>query len=430
MTPRTPREPRPFGSIRVLGKKAQELLARTREELQQRRDAATKPSELVADTPGADQPQLFEQRVTIEISTWSVVRTALTILAVVTGTWLVVQLQEPIMLMVLALFVSAIIDPTVRVLEAWRIPRALAVLLHYALAIVVIVSIIISLVPLIGSQLTEMASIVTTQVKTFLDDPQISLPFLSDATNIQLRALLLATFSDLSIDQLAFALQQVGQNLTSAAQGSVVFAATLAGSVVSFVVKTSIVLGLACFIQLERERIRSWVRGFLPMRLRGYLDDKSSAIHLKIGQWARGQIILALCIGFLVFLMLSILGIRYALTLAVLAACTEFIPYVGPLLAAAPAVLVALTEHGPGWALLVAALYYGIQWLENNLLVPTIMKRAVGLSPIAVIFAMLVGVSLPSLFHPLLGILLAVPAATIITLFLEDWREQQRKRNH
>jgi predicted PurR-regulated permease PerM len=73
--------------------------------------------------------------------------------------------------------------------------------------------------------------------------------------------------------------------------------------------------------------------------------------------------------------------------------------------------------------LIIAAMYYVIQWCENNLLVPLIMKRAVGLSPIAILFAMLIGISFPDIIHPILGVMLAIPVTTIITIFLEDWRK-------
>ena len=138
---------------------------------------------------------------------------------------------------------------------------------------------------------------------------------------------------------------------------------------------------------------------------------------------------LGLAIGLLVFVALNILGMgEYAATLAVLAAMTEFIPYVGPFIAAVPTVIIALSEGGVVWALIVLGVYYIIQWCENNLLVPLIMKRAVGLSPIAIMFAMLVGVSFPTIVHPILGLLLAVPAITIIAIFLDDWRRMRQNK--
>ncbi len=127
----------------------------------------------------------------------------------------------------------------------------------------------------------------------------------------------------------------------------------------------------------------------------------------------------------LVFLALVILRMPYALTLAILAGFTELIPVIGIFIAAIPAVLIALTQQGIVWALMLACIYYIVQWCEGNLLVPLIMKRTVGLSPIIILLAMLAGVSFPGLIHPVLGIMLSIPLATVLAVFLEDWRERR-----
>jgi predicted PurR-regulated permease PerM len=119
--------------------------------------------------------------------------------------------------------------------------------------------------------------------------------------------------------------------------------------------------------------------------------------------------------------------LEYALTLALLAGFTEFIPVAGPIIAAVPAVLIAVTQQGWWWGVILALVYYAIQWCENNLLVPLIMKRAVGLSPIAILFAMMVAISFPDTLNPILGIILAVPITTIIAIFLEDLKDFQQR---
>jgi len=132
----------------------------------------------------------------------------------------------------------------------------------------------------------------------------------------------------------------------------------------------------------------------------------------------------------LVNAMLTGLGMPYALTLAVLAGFTEFIPYVGPFIAAVPSLLIALSQWGFTWALIVALCYYAVQWSENNLIVPFVMRRAVDVSPVAIIFAMLAGVSFPSVLHPVPGIPLPIPAASIITIFLDDLRRKSGKERN
>jgi predicted PurR-regulated permease PerM len=87
-------------------------------------------------------------------------------------------------------------------------------------------------------------------------------------------------------------------------------------------------------------------------------------------------------------------------------------------------VLIALSQQGFVWAGVIAGVYYVIQWCENNLLVPLIMRRAVGLSPVAILFAMLIGVSFQDTIHPVLGVMLSIPTTTIIAIFLRDITER------
>ncbi|OGJ56807.1 hypothetical protein A2635_04430 [Candidatus Peribacteria bacterium RIFCSPHIGHO2_01_FULL_51_9] len=411
-----PSEPRnTFRSFRILGEKAQRFLARAKREMQK--------EEKKSSTPLPKGEHLDEIR--FRISTGSLLQSAFTILAIIIGTWFVVQIRDKIILILLSILVAVIIDPGVHRMEHMGIPRGLVVLIHYFFALFLFFFLLFSLIPIIASQLQQIAIFISLEVDAFLSDPLISIPLLTDSMNERLTALAQATLQDLSINQFVSNLEQLGQNLSSVAQGSVRFATRIAGSVLSFIVNTIIVLVMAFFIQLEKERLMRWFRGFFPFQYRTYMDSKSEAIHLKIAQWARGQLLLGLTIGSLVFIALIILGMPYAVTLAALAAFTEFIPYVGPFIAAVPAVLIALTQEGLMWALVIAGIYYVIQWCENNMLVPLIMKRAVGLSPIAIIFAMLVGISFPNIIHPILGLLLAVPLTTIIALFLEDWRSSR-----
>ena len=202
------------------------------------------------------------------------------------------------------------------------------------------------------------------------------------------------------------------------------FAESTAGKLVA----ASLVLVLAFFMQNEKERIIEWIRGFFPRSALRYIDHKSMAIHTKIGQWARGLLTLALSIFALTFIALSILGMPYALTLALFAGFCEMIPVVGPFIAAVPAVLIAITQEGFLWAVVVGCVYYAIQWSENNLLVPLIMNKAVGLSPIAILFAIMVAVSFSPTIPPVLGVILAIPTTTVISIFLSDWSRVKRSR--
>lgn len=166
-----------------------------------------------------------------------------------------------------------------------------------------------------------------------------------------------------------------------------------------------------------------YLHGFLllfPPAARDRAADTLGAIHAALQRWLVGQMISMLVVGTLVFLGLWALGIESALALAFIAGVLEFIPFAGPLLAAAPAIAIALGED-PVLALWVAALYLVVQQIEGNLLNPLIQQRAVALAPAVSLFALL---AFGILFGPL-GVLLAIPLAvvclvTVKRLWVED----------
>lgn len=411
------KQPSAFTSFRVIGRKAQELLAKAR------KAKNTQPQN------GKGMPDPIElPEIVVSIDQWSIVRGALWILVIVGATVLAINLTQPILLLVLGFFAAAVIDPGVRAMERWGVPRGVGVLVHYLVVLLVFLFLVLSLTPIIADQVGQIIDMVSSKFNAFLQNPTIDMPFLTTELNQRFTGFMQALLQSLSIHEFGDAMQRFGENISAFARGSITFAAQLASAVMSFIVQLVIVLVLGFFIQMEREQLRSWFSGFFGHRYRSYIDTKADAIQHKIGQWARGQLILGLSIGILVFIALTFLGMQYATTLAVLAAFTEFIPYIGPIIAAVPSVLIALTQEGWLWMLIVAGVYYVIQWCENNLLVPLIMKRAVGLSPIAIIIAMLIGVSFPSVINPILGILLAVPGTTILAIFIEDWRIARSRR--
>ncbi|MDD5623572.1 MAG: AI-2E family transporter [Candidatus Peribacteraceae bacterium] len=419
MTPQKPQNT--FMSFRIIGKKAQRLLQRARKtiltEVQEQRE---KRASLPLRNTRND--------LVVHLSVLSVARATLAVLAVCVGAIVVYELRDKILLLLLAGFVAVVIDPSVQSMTRIGIPRGIAVLVHYFVAIFLFAFLVVSLIPIVALQLQQIAIFLSERVNLFLQDPQISLPLLTAETNQRLTVLTQTSLQNLSISRFTDALQQLSQNLSGLAQGSWEFAKVIAGSVASFITSFIVVLVLAFFMQLEKEKIIHWFRGFFPPSLRSYMDLKLEAIHTKLAQWARGEALLMLSIFTLTLIALLILRMPYALTLAILAGFCEFVPAVGPFLAAIPAVLIAVTQGGIVWGLVIAGVYYVIQWCENNLLIPLIMKRAVGLSPIAILFALMIGISFPDTIHPVLGVILSIPATTILVLFLEDLRSI-RERN-
>jgi predicted PurR-regulated permease PerM len=141
-------------------------------------------------------------------------------------------------------------------------------------------------------------------------------------------------------------------------------------------------------------------------------------IQSRLGLWLRGQMLLSLIIFIITYVGLKILGIKYALVLALLAGFFEVVPYLGPILSAVPAVFLTLISPWGGWfkALMVLVLYVVVQQAENNVIVPKVMARTVGLNPLIVIISILIGAKIAGVA----GALVAVPVATALAVVLKE----------
>lgn len=137
----------------------------------------------------------------------------------------------------------------------------------------------------------------------------------------------------------------------------------------------------------------------------------------------QGQLLLALIIGVLVYLGLTILGVKYALLLAILAAFAELVPVVGPVLAAIPAIAIAFTDGGTSLGFMVVAFYIIIQQFENHLMYPLVVNKVVGVPPLLVILGLIIGAKL----FGFLGILLSVPVAAALMEFVKDVEKNKNK---
>ncbi len=146
-----------------------------------------------------------------------------------------------------------------------------------------------------------------------------------------------------------------------------------------------------------------------------------SQIEEKLGAWLRGQLILSLIIGLLSYIGLLVLNIPYALPLALLAGVMEIIPVIGPIVSAIPAILIGFSIS-PILGLVVAIMYLVIQQLENHLIVPQVMKRAVGLNPLVVILAIAIGGKILGFS----GALLAVPLAVVVQIIASEILSERR----
>ncbi|MEK7069299.1 MAG: AI-2E family transporter, partial [Patescibacteria group bacterium] len=176
----------------------------------------------------------------------------------------------------------------------------------------------------------------------------------------------------------------------------------------------SIIL-ISFYLSIQERGIENFLRLIFPIKYEDYVVDLWARSSKKIAFWVKGQMLLGLVVAILIYLMLSLLGIQYALVLALIAGILEMIPY-GTLVALIPAIAFSYFSGGIQSAFLVTIAYLIVHQFEVFLFAPLIIKKIVGLSPIVIILAALIGFELASFW----GVVLAIPSAVLIMEFLSD----------
>ncbi|MBU6430828.1 MAG: AI-2E family transporter [Patescibacteria group bacterium] len=184
------------------------------------------------------------------------------------------------------------------------------------------------------------------------------------------------------------------------------------GGVLSF----TLIVVLSFYLAVQEDGVVNFLKVVTPAKNEKYVIGLWKRSQQKIGYWMQGQILLALIVGVLLYLGLTILGVKNAILLSVFAAFFEIIPLFGPVIAAIPAVLLSFADGGLTAGLLVVGLYLIIQQFENHLIYPLVVKKIVGVSPILVILALVIGYKLAGF----LGVLLSVPIAAAVTEYFRD----------
>jgi predicted PurR-regulated permease PerM len=213
-------------------------------------------------------------------------------------------------------------------------------------------------------------------------------------------------------------LRSISLTLESSTGGVFSTLSAFFGGLSSFI----LVVVFSFYFAVEETGVDDFLRIVTPVKHEAYVLDLWRRSQDKIGKWMQGQLILAAIVGLLLFLGLTILGIKYALLLAVLAGVFELIPVFGQILAAIPGVIIAFTSGGVTEALLVMGLYVVVQQFEANLIYPVVVKKVVGVPPLLVILALLVGFKL----FGFLGVLLSVPIAAAIQELVADVDKRKR----
>ncbi len=341
-------------------------------------------------------------KIRVEITTGTIIK----IVVILLGLFFFYAIRRVIVMAIFAFILASSLRPLLTYLTKHKIPKGLAVAVIYLLLAVIVLAVISAIsVPLVKQSInlfSNFSNILAGLLK-FINDAGEKL---GAGSQIIDSALVKTNFNNW-VGNLT---NNLGNFLSTGISGVITFFGGLFTIVTFFV--------LSIYMTIDYENIPKVVLNRVKDRqVHDNIAQLFKDVEKKLGSWLAGQTLLCLSIGVLTWIFLSILRIPYALPLALFAAILEILPGIGPIISAIPAFIVALTMGNIIQIIGIPISYIIIHQLENNLLAPKIISNAIGLSPLIVILALLIG---GELYGPA-GVLLAVPVVGVLNLGLEFW---------
>lgn len=306
---------------------------------------------------------------------------------------------------ILALVLAYILLPVVtwferavkRLFPRFSGSRAVAIVLTYLAAIVVLAAFFLLIVPVISQQF-----------ETLWDNRQEIAGFVEGVADDALAQYRESVPADIQA-QINSALAQAGARLSAAAQGAIAQTVSAVTSTVSFIASLIIVPVWLFYVLYDQNRFMRKGVELIPIQVRADTVNVLRISDRILSQYLRGQLLLCVVVGVLATVGLALLGVPFFAVLGLIAGIFEILPFVGPIIGMVPAVLVAVIER-PILGLWTLLLFIGIQQVENVVLVPRISGKAVELHPALIVLVLIIG----SQVAGLTGAILAVPVTAII----------------
>jgi predicted PurR-regulated permease PerM len=335
----------------------------------------------------------------------SAFRASLVIIAILVTLGLVLLLTELLVLMALGVIVAAGMASPVARLEALRVPRILAVVTPYVALLALLALLIALVMPVLVEQLAEAA----------VELPAMVVELTRYAEPL-LRGLGLPTDLD---ELLELALEEIGPVT------GVIAAIPFTVATVTFNLVT--VIFLSGLMLLERDRARRWFLQFVSPEDRELAVSVSGRSFERLGRYVRGQLIVMTVLGTIVAAGMTVLGLPFALPFGLLAFLAEAIPMVGPFIYGIPIMILAFIDS-PVTGIIVVVSFVVVQQFESYVLMPAVQGRAIEISPLVTVVAIIAG----AILGGLVGAILAIPAVAVATVLVDDvilpWRQAQYER--
>lgn len=332
------------------------------------------------------------------ISTWTMFR----FFGIIIGLVILYVVRDVVVALVLAIIIASAIEPGIEWLKEKKIPRILGVIMIYLSFFLFLFLLVYLILPLV---LDDLRTIFSTY-------PELQKQVLAGVD----RASALPLFPTLH-DTIEGLLQVPANYIDKLGGGVVNTVSSIFGGLLSFI----LIVVFSFYLATQEDGIENFLRLLTPLSYEPYIVDLWKRSQRKLGRWLRAQMLLGAVVGVLIFFGLTFLGVEHALSFAFISGVFELIPVVGPILGAVPAVATAFLTS-PIVGVFTVLLYVVVQQTESHVIVPVVMRKTIGLSPLVVVFALVAGAKIGGI----MGVVLAVPITAIAAEFLNDWDKKKR----
>lgn len=331
-----------------------------------------------------------DQRLLIDISWEALLK--LVILAIII--WAVLALRNILFLIFVVFIFVAAVNPTIRAMQRY-LSRPIAVTFFFTILFLVILGLSYLFLPKVIEQINQL-------VKNFPVFLETLRPFLDSLDPGRYTQLIDTTVQNLSSNA-----ERVGSNVVQTMIG---FFGGLTTIIVGFV--------LSFYLLLEERNAKEFFHQIMPTDRYHAVYSTLRKISIQLGNWIRGMLGVMLVVGVLNIIAFWALGLPSPLALGIWSGLAEAIPYIGPFIGVIPGLIVAIAD-GELWrvVLVIVINFFVIQQLQNFYITPKIMSKAIGLSPVLVILAIMVGIEL----FGIIGAIIALPMAAVISVVVSEW---------
>jgi predicted PurR-regulated permease PerM len=343
----------------------------------------------------------------ISISLGTIIKFFLVALAFYLG-W---YLREILLVLLTAIIIASFVESGIPYFKKLKINRVLAVVILYVSTILLLALLFYLFAPLL---ITEVYNF-SVFLSSYVPNSPILNYFSNDAFG-GAKDIVNNLSHSLSLTTLVYTSNTFINNLSG---GFFQVLSVAFGSIFNVV----LIVLISFYMSIQENGMENFLRIVFPLEHEEYVVDLWLRSRRKIALWMKGQMLLGVLIAILTYLMLSLLGVKYALLLALIAGIMELVPY-GILIALIPAVYFSYLSGGTGSALEVALAYIILHQFEVFLFSPLVIKSVVGLSPLVIILAALIGFRLGSLW----GLVLAIPVSVFVMEFLGDIEKRKNSR--